>query len=117
MAKEICCKQRKIRFFFWRLKRPKLARIVSGRLETSLALMTYLAVSSGERVTFISLLHNILVKNSHFARKNNGYNALYSLKLTYSDKVSHKLSCKEETFSLHIHLKGAFLWGNPHQDQ
>ena len=28
--------------------------------------------------------------------KNNGYNALYSLKLTYSDKVSHKLSCKEE---------------------
>ena len=28
--------------------------------------------------------------------KNNGCNALYSLKLTYSDKVSHKLSCKEE---------------------
>ena len=51
---------------FWRLKRPKLARIVSRRLETSLALMTYLAVSAGERVAFISLLHNILVKKFTF---------------------------------------------------
>ena len=52
--------------FFWRLKRPKLARIVSWRLETSLALMMYLAVSVGERVAFISLLHNILVKKFTF---------------------------------------------------
>ena len=64
MAKEICCKQAKIRFFGIQ-RRPKLARIVSRRLATSLALMTYLAISAGECVTFISLLHNIFASEIH----------------------------------------------------